>query len=234
MHFLTVHQFFIALTNILRCYKFLVIKQIHTHATKISMAHTDTNIIRKFMEHTKTLCAEEFVKNMLLCFAAPTISGIKASCLINFSRKNEDIRSAWLRLSRKWLDSLNVQALLLNEHCPCMNALVLIYRRELLARALCCDEACTLLAEYGYPLNDVDACLECLRKKFRTGFPHEIGLFLDYPPEDVRGFIENREPRKISCPCCWKVYGNVQKAVQAFREYKRAECEAARQILAGK
>ncbi|MBQ7217079.1 MAG: DUF3793 family protein [Synergistaceae bacterium] len=198
------------------------------------MAHTDTNIIRKFMEHTKTLCAEEFVKNMLLCFAAPTISGIKASCLINFSRKNEDIRSAWLRLSRKWLDSLNVQALLLNEHCPCMNALVLIYRRELLARALCCDEACTLLAEYGYPLNDVDACLECLRKKFRTGFPHEIGLFLDYPPEDVRGFIENREPRKISCPCCWKVYGNVQKAVQAFREYKRAECEAARQILAGK
>ena len=198
------------------------------------MAHTDTNIIRKFMEHTKTLCAEEFVKNMLLCFAAPTISGIKASCLINFTRKNEDIRSAWLRLSRKWLDSLNVQALLLNEHCPCMNALVLIYRRELLARALCCDEACTLLAEYGYPLNDVDACLECLRKKFRTGFPHEIGLFLDYPPEDVRGFIENREPRKISCPCCWKVYGNVQKAVQAFREYKRAECEAARQILAGK
>ena len=198
------------------------------------MAYTDASIIMKFMEHTKTLSTENFIRNMLLCFGAPTISGIKASCLINFSRKNEDMRSTWLKHSSEWLSSLNVQALLLNEHCQCMNALVLIYRRELVARALCCDEACALLAEYGYPLHDVDACLECLMKKFRTGFPHEIGLFLDYPPEDVRGFIEKREAVKLPCPCCWKVYGNVQKAVQAFRKYKRAECEAARQILAGK
>ncbi len=213
---------------------FLPVKQIHTHIEKISMAQTDTNIIRKFMEHTKTLCTEDFVRNMLLCFAAPTISGIKASCLINFCRKGEDVRTVWQKCSEGWLCSLKVQALLLNEHCPCMNALVLIYKRELVARALCCDEACALLSEYGYPLHDVDACLECLRKKFRTGFPHEIGLFLDYPPEDVRGFIEKREAQKLSCPCCWKVYGNVQKAVQAFRKYKRAECEAACKILAGK
>lgn len=198
------------------------------------MAHTDANIIMKFMEYTKTLRAEEFVKNMLLCFAAQTISGIKASCLINFTRKNEDIRSVWRKCSEEWLCSLKVQALLLNEHCQCMNALVLIYRRELVARALCCEEACALLSEYGYPLGDVDACLECLRKKYCTGFPHEIGVFLGYPPEDVRGFIENRQAQKLSYPCCWKVYGNAEEAVCRFRKYKQAECEAARQILAGK
>ena len=199
------------------------------------MPHINANIIKKFMEHVKNLCPEEFMKNMILCFCAPTISGIKSASLINLKRRShEDMRSLWLKHADEWLTPLNVQWLLLNEHCSCMNALVLIYRKELVARALCCDEACALLSEYGYPLGDVDACLECLRRKYCSGFPHEIGLFLDYPPEDVRGFIENRHAQKLSCPCCWKVYGNAEEAVCRFRKYKQAECEAARQILAGK
>ena len=28
-------------------------------------------------------------------------------------------------------------------------------------------------------------------------FPHEIGLFLGYPPEDVSGFIENRANAEV-------------------------------------
>ena len=192
------------------------------------MAHTYAEIITAFMAHTKTLGTDGFIKNMLLCFGAPTIIGIKAATLLNFRRGNEDIRSLWLEHADEWLSPLNVQWLLLNEEC-----LVLIYRKELLVRALSCSEACKLLAEHGYPLHDVDACLECLRQKFREGLPHEVGLFLDYPPDDVRGFIENRCAKKLSCPCYWKVYGNVSSAERKFMEYKRAECEAARRILAG-
>ncbi|MBQ7219900.1 MAG: DUF3793 family protein [Synergistaceae bacterium] len=170
------------------------------------MRHNHSSIIKNFMQRTKTLSSEDFVRNMLLCFGAPTIKGIKAATLLNFRRGcDEDMRSLWLEHADEWLAPLNVQWLLLNSEG--MNALVLIYRKELLSRALCCDEACSILKEYGYPLHDVDACLECLRGKFCAGFPHEIGLFLDYPPEDVRGFIENREAKKLSCPCYWKVYG---------------------------
>ena len=37
-------------------------------------------------------------------------------------------------------------------------------------------------------------CVTDLVRRLRGSaeFPHEIGLFLSYPPEDVRGFIENR------------------------------------------
>ncbi len=38
-------------------------------------------------------------------------------------------------------------------------------------------------------------------------FPHEIGLFLGYPPEDVCGYIRN----KGKCQKCtghWQVYGD--------------------------
>ena len=51
-------------------------------------------------------------------------------------------------------------------------------------------------------------------------FPHEIGLFLGYPPEDVLGFIDNKAG---GCKCvgCWKVYGDVDEAQKTFAEYKK-------------
>ena len=199
------------------------------------MAHIDAKIIVDFMNYARNLRADEFIKNMLLCFAAPTISGIKAACLINFRRHaHEDMRSLWLEHSDEWLRDLRLQSVLLNEHSRNMNALVLVYRLELLAEALRCEQACSLLAEYGYPVEDAEACVECLRKKFCSGFPHEIGVFLSYPPEDVRGFIENRKPECSECFCCWKVYSNPERAREISLMYKRAECEAARLLLAGK
>lgn len=191
------------------------------------MAHNYTDIITDFMAHAKTLGTDDFIRSMLLCFGAPTIRAIKAATLLNFRRApDENMRSSWLAHADEWLKPLRVQWILLNEEC-----LVLIYRKELLARALGCDEACSILAEHGYPLHDVDACLECLRAKFRDGLPHEIGLFLDYPPDDVRGFMENRCAKKLSCPCYWKVYGDAENAQRKFMRYKKAECEAARRLL---
>ena len=200
--------------------------------------NTNVNIIQIFMEHIKNSCTEDFIRNILFCFAAPTIKGLKASCLINFKRRrNENMRSSWIKHADEWLSPLNLEWILLSQTHEHNNALVLIYRRESLARALCCDKACCILKEYGYPFPDIDACLECLRKKFDScprKFPHEIGLFLDYPPDDVRGFIEKREAKSLSCPCYWKVYGNVEEARMRFIKYKQAEYDAARSIMAGR
>lgn len=44
-------------------------------------------------------------------------------------------------------------------------------------------------------------------------FPHEIGLFLSYPPEDVRGFIEHKG-HESKCEGCWKVYAVIYGAVK--------------------
>ena len=52
------------------------------------------------------------------------------------------------------------------------------------------------------------------------GFPHEIGLFLSYPPEDVLGFILNKACNH-KCVGCWKVYGDEQAAKCIFRRYKK-------------
>ena len=52
------------------------------------------------------------------------------------------------------------------------------------------------------------------------GFPHEIGLFLGYPPEDVRGFIEN-ETRNYKFTGYWKVYGDEERSRALFDKFER-------------
>ena len=199
------------------------------------MIHSNVNIIQNFMEHIKRTDSENFVKSMLFCFGAPTIKGLKAGCLINFRRDslNEDLRKIWKKNADKWLRPLGLNWVLLNDKKGFKNALVLIYDRELLERALCCDEACEILANEGYPLKDVEGCLKCLKRKFCEGCPHEVGLFLSYTPYDVKCFMKNEKcENHLECGY-WKVYGNVKKARRTFRKYKRAEYDAARMILQG-
>ena len=51
-------------------------------------------------------------------------------------------------------------------------------------------------------------------------FPHEMGLFLSYPPEDVKGFIDHCASG-FKCAGLWKVYGDEEKARSLFAKYKK-------------
>jgi hypothetical protein len=78
------------------------------------------------------------------------------------------------------------------------------------------------LMDMGYPSRrSLPLFLAHLQKQFeRRGCPHEVGLFLGYPPDDVFAFIKNRGAGfKLCGP--WKVYGDVEKAEDHFREYER-------------
>ena len=85
---------------------------------------------------------------------------------------------------------------------------------ELLARRL--------LAEAGYDGGSCGRCVATLIRRFRQGadFPHEIGLFLSYPPEDVKGFVDNRA-RSYKCAGLWKVYSDEARARRLFTRFKR-------------
>ena len=61
-------------------------------------------------------------------------------------------------------------------------------------------------------------------------FPHEIGLFLSYPPEDVKGFLEHRP---CKCVGCWKVYENEEAAKKTFAKYKACTRVYCRQLASG-
>ena len=52
-------------------------------------------------------------------------------------------------------------------------------------------------------------------------FPHEMGLLLGYPVEDVEGFIENKGHNYLYSGY-WKVYGHVEEKKALFNRYEEA------------
>ena len=71
-------------------------------------------------------------------------------------------------------------------------------------------------------LEDPERCVDCLAGRLRTQkeFPHEVGLFLGYPPEDVDGFIRFGA-KGAKCVGTWKVYGDEAAAKRRFALYKK-------------
>ena len=67
---------------------------------------------------------------------------------------------------------------------------------------------------------NLNACVIHLISRLRSEeeFPHEIGLFLSYPPKDVLGFIVNKACNH-KCQGCWKVYGDEQESKSIFEKY---------------
>lgn len=75
---------------------------------------------------------------------------------------------------------------------------------------------------WGYECSDADGAIERLRERLalQRGFPHEIGMFLGYPVEDVKGFIKHNG-RNSKCVGCWKVYCNQCEAERAFARFNK-------------
>ncbi|MDR1232590.1 MAG: DUF3793 family protein [Spirochaetaceae bacterium] len=117
---------------------------------------------------------------------------------------------------------------------------VFAYSPQLLPRTLESEEARETLGALGYPVDAEDwgertaRCLAFLERRFRESadFPHEVGFFLGYPPDDVVGFMRHRGNR---CKLCgmWKVYGDVPKAVALFAEYAKCREQLTRHVLNG-
>lgn len=156
----------------------------------------------------------------LIKHCAPTLAGIKTGSVFTcpYERREElmdSIRALNRRLSPK---GLRMVPLRFSDR----KALIYLYRPSQLRQDLSDQEAYQILARHGYAIDSCERCVVRLVQRLREegDFPHEIGLFLGYPPEDVRGFIENRACG-FKCVGCWKVYGDEEAAQKLFRQYKK-------------
>lgn len=170
---------------------------------------------------------------LLVQHCSPTLAGIKTGNLIScpFANKKEMMECVrcWnRRFTKKGLRVLPMRF-------QNGRALIYVYRPARLAKDLQDDMAEQLLQERGYCTETSERCVVHLIKRLceYEEFPHEIGLFLGYPPEDVYGFIENKAD---SCKCvgCWKVYGDAQSAQKTFAKYKKCTNVYCAQYAKGK
>ena len=154
---------------------------------------------------------------------ATTLAGMKPASLFRYQgtekRQPREAAAHWARELEPYGIILRVL-----KCCPQTGAcLIYLYRAGWLQAIL--EEPATraFLTRQGYQ-TDQD-CRDLLRQLsgrlcLEKEFPHEIGVFLGYPLEDVVGFIRN-QGQGFTCCGCWKVYGDPEAARQRFAGYRR-------------
>jgi len=149
---------------------------------------------------------------------SPTLAGIKTGNIFrcafeSYNQLADEIRELNRRLTPKGLRIVPLRV------CGGY-AMIYVYRPSMLRHDLADVQARGVLAEMGYSNDVPEKCVNHLKSRLREydDFPHEIGLFLGYPPEDVRGFIENKAAHAKHVGF-WKVYGDVDKAKKTFARY---------------
>lgn len=164
--------------------------------------------------------------------AAPTLAGIKTGNLFPcpFSSAQDMVRE--LRKINQVLVPRGLRLLPLRREKD--RALLYLFRPSALSRDLAGEQTRRLLRQAGYESLEQPACLRELTRRLRgrEGFPHEIGLFLGYPPEDVAGFMLHRG-RDCKCVGCWKVYGDADAARRQFAAYRSCTANYCRRRAGG-
>ena len=159
-------------------------------------------------------------EDIMVRHCSPTLAGIKTGNMFSCPFADVDEMRANVRYWNRLFARKGLRVLPLRYQDN--RALVYVYRVSHFLRDMKDDAVCRLLKERGYETEMPERCIVQLIKKLEEcgEFPHEIGLFLGYPPEDVSGFITNRA-RGCKFIGCWKVYGNEERARMTFAKYKK-------------
>ena len=176
------------------------------------------------------------LENYLIRYCSPTLASLKSGSLFN-CRCSQDAEldesvSEWNSI----LAPRGISIHLLRRTDT--TALIYVYRQSALKNTLSDPEIRSFLSGYGYDACNccmgctsgqcsIENCLKHLEARISEEdgsdgmrFPHEIGIFLGYPLEDVAGFITNKG-RNCKCIGTWKVYGDAAYARKAFARFSK-------------
>lgn len=153
----------------------------------------------------------------LIRHCSPTLAGLKTANMFTCDAScpkvlRESLRSLNARLRPKGVRAVPIRI-------QNGKALIYLYRPKRLLRDLSDTRARRILDERGY--RKEGGYLRHLQSRLTENeeFPHEIGLFLGYPPEDVDGFIS--DPSACRYVGYWKVYGDEIRAKRTFAQFRK-------------
>jgi hypothetical protein len=158
---------------------------------------------------------------ILAFYCAPTLAGIKPASMISYKKAGYRNLSFFIDYYSDKMEYKGIFFEILQQYPD--RTLLLVYRKDLLATVLSTPESQHFLAQYGY--NDCLSLPNALKQlKIRIQespqFPHEVGIFLGYPLEDIISFIKNKGQKYRLCGY-WKVYTDTDKAKKIFFQYNR-------------
>lgn len=176
------------------------------------------NTVRKRTERKEWMrnnFREQFVHH-----SAATLAGHKAGSLFCCAAGTGDLKQQ-LQTIQQELQDKGVRVM---ELCRCEKARqVFVYRPAMLKALLLMPEVSGFLTQLGYrQVEDVDAVMTQFAQRFgqQPSFPHELGIFLGYPIEDVLGFIRHGGKNYL-LNGYWKVYSRQAENLRRFHLYDK-------------
>lgn len=176
-----------------------------------------------FINLLKRLPARDYLLSVIAYGAAPTVREEKPSSLITFTKSGRDLYGLWSRFKAEVCGILDLEYVQLGRRPDSVR--VLFYKRRLLEACINRQDCREYLHSLGYESSlELDECINRLKQRFRHICPHEIGIFLGIPVEDVVGFIRHKGGNSLLCSY-WKVYHNPERARSLFESFDKARDE---------
>lgn len=183
---------------------------------------------KTFLQNLQYCKCTEHLSKILTFNLAPVLKNIKPAELVIL--KNKCFADSWQKEKIIILEKLGLSCteLLITKD----STYILFYNHKLLHIFLqddCCQQ---LLLDEGYVVDNasVEILLEQLSGRLSQDcFPHEIGLFLGYPVQDVKAFITFGGKNYSACRY-WKVYTDVENSLKKFQEIDDIRKSAARML----
>ena len=168
------------------------------------------------------MTAQRLMDYKLVRQCAPTLAARKVGslfCMKKAPAEHEPLCAILARWNRE-LNPSGIFVRIVAERCG--RSFVYVYRRNVLSQLFNEAEIRQFLGVYGYQHFDEETLIAKLTHRIAKChcFPHEIGLFLGYPLEDVKGFIANGG-QNCKSTGYWKVYGNVAESEKKFECFRK-------------
>lgn len=160
---------------------------------------------------------KESLEKYLLFTLSPVIGGLKPSSTITLSYDKKEY-SIWSNYKKEFLEILKLKEIVLRKGTKA--EIILIYNEENLLNCINKKDNREFLNKLGYDLTlTLEENLDILVYRYeKYHCPHELGVFLGIPIEDVIDFMECSDKKCLMCGY-WKVFNNYNNAKDIFNKY---------------
>ncbi|KMT21760.1 DUF3793 family protein [Clostridium cylindrosporum] len=186
-----------------------------------------------FYNKLNSMHEKDYIENFLTYSTSLVIAGIKPAVTIALSEQNKKLFKSWKHFGRDFVDKLSLNYIELRNTSK--STILMIYDKDVLQKRLTKESVQQFLIELGYPKTlDIHSYINKLKLRYeKYHCPHELGLFLGIPIEDVKDFM-NCTPKECLLCGYWKVYNNLHEAKNTFDKYDMIKEYTIQSILQGK
>jgi hypothetical protein len=191
----------------------------------------DSELFWKFKNKISSFKDREYLFALISYHVAPTIWSDKPSSTMTLGKNERDLRDLWEKYKHSFRRAYGLEYYELRKNSE--STTILFYDKERLCQTIYDEENMAYLRDFNYNAHmKLEEVLGILKNRIRYTCPHEMGIFLGFPLEDVREFTENPQRPCVMCGY-WKVYHNTEKASERFKCYDKAKSIIMNRILQG-